>query len=120
MGDGVVGGALLGAQGAAGPRLARAGTHTLVSSTVQYSTVQYSTVQQGAGPCLARAGTHTLVSRLPRASADRELKCMDSVELARLEFFTFQITFRNFIVCSLSHHHAYVPLHCITVMIRVH
>ena len=31
MGDGVVGGALLGAQGAAGPRLARAGTHTLVS-----------------------------------------------------------------------------------------
>ena len=69
MGDGVVGGALLGAQGAAGPRLARAGTHTLVSSTVQYSTVQYSTVQYST----ARAGTHTLVSRLPRASADREL-----------------------------------------------
>ena len=74
MGDGVVGGALLGAQGAAGPRLARAGTHTLVSSTVQYSTVQYSTVQYSTVQySTARAGTHTLVSRLPRASADREL-----------------------------------------------
>ena len=29
---------------------------------------------QGAGPRLARAGTQTLVSRLPRTSADGELK----------------------------------------------